>query len=152
MTVLDEVCADIRNYFTDDKDKYIGDFKIEDGVLSPLLNLSQTTLIRISGSRYNDGVHYSNEPLIDEEFRGGVWIMSPPQAFLDLVKEIEAWQAKNGTPDSAAMSPFTSESFGGYQYMKSGGSFGNDGGSSGSTVSWQSAYRNRLKIYRKARL
>ena len=152
MTVLDEICAEIRNYFTADDDKYIGDFTIEDGVLSPLPDLPQTTLVRICGSRYNDGVHYSNETLIDEAFHGGVWIMSPPQAFLDLVKEIEAWQNKNGNPDSVAMSPFTSESFGGYQYMKSAGGYGDNGGTSGSTVSWQSAYRNRLKIYRKARL
>lgn len=146
MTVLDEVCADIRNYFAEDEDKYIGDFTIENGVISPLFDLPQTTLIRISGSRYNDGVHYSNEPLVDERFHGGVWIMSPPQAFLDLVKEIEVWQKKNGSADSAAMSPFQSESFGGYSYTKA------SGGSGSNAVTWQSVYANRLKLYRKARL
>lgn len=145
MTVLDEVCAEIRNYFTDDKDKHIGDFKIENGVISPPFTFPQTTLIRISGSRYNDGVHYSNELLIDETFHGGVWIMSPPQAFLDLIEEIEQWQTKNCGVDSPAMSPFTSESFGGYSYSKAGAT-------EQSGITWQSAYANRLKIYRKARL
>lgn len=144
MTVLDEICAEIRNYFTDDKDKLIGDFKIENGVISPLLNLSQTSLIRIAGSKYNDGVHYSNETFVDEEFHGGIWIMSPPQAFLDLVKEIEKWQDKNGGAESAALSPYQSESFGGYSYTK--------GTQGGTGATWQSAYANRLKIYRRARL
>lgn len=147
MTVLDEVCAEIRNYFTEDEDKHIGKFTIEDGVLSPLPDFTQTTLIRISGSRYNDGVHYSNEPLVDETFKGGVWIMSPPPAFLELVKEIEVWQKKNGDADSAAMSPFQSESFGGYSYSKPSTSAGD-----AKSVTWQTAYANRLKLYRKARL
>lgn len=147
MTVLDEVCADIRNYFTEDEDKHIGRFTIENGVISPLPSFENTTLIRISGSRYNDGVHYSNEPLIDETFTGGVWVMSPPQAFLDLVKEIEQWQEKNGAVDSTAMSPFSSESFGGYSYVKA-----NSGTSDGGSTTWQSVYKNRLNIYRRARL
>lgn len=145
MTVLDEVCAEIRNYFCEDKDKLIGDFTIENGVISPPLDLSQMTLIRIVGSRYNDGVHYSNEPFNDESFHGGIWIMSPPQAFLDLINEIEQWQTKYGNVDSAAMSPFLSESFGGYSYSKSS--------SSGEAkTTWQTAFSNRLNIYRRARL
>lgn len=148
MAVIDEICADIRNYFTADEDKHIGNFVIEDGVLTPPLSLPQTTLIRISGSRYNDGIHRSDEKLIDEAFRGGVWVMSPPQAFLELVEEIEEWQEKNGGADSPAMSPYQSESFGGYSYSKAGAGSGDS--STGNT--WKSAYKQRLNIYRRARL
>lgn len=146
MAIIDEICAEIRNYFTEDEDKHIGDFTIENGVLTPPLSLPETTLIRISGSRYNDGVHYSNEALTDETYHGSVWVMSPPQAFLDLVEEIEAWQKKNGGIDSPALSPFQSESFGGYSYSKA------SGGSGSTSVDWRAAYKTRLNIYRRTRL
>jgi hypothetical protein len=74
--------------------------------------------------------------------------MSPPADFLALVADIEAWQEKNGALDSAAMSPFNSESFGGYSYSKSGGD--SAGGSSG--ANWKSAFASRLKIYRRIHL
>ena len=75
--------------------------------------------------------------------------MSPTSAFLELVAEIEAWQAKNGGVDSNAMSPYQSESFGGYSYSKSGGG-SSDGGAS-SVPTWQSTYASRLKAYRRIR-
>lgn len=145
MALIDEICTEIRNYFCEDVDKHIGTFTINDGVISPSLDLSQTSLIRIVGSRYNDGVHYSNETFADETFHGGIWVMSPPQAFLDLYKEIETWQNKYGSADSAGMSPYQTESFGGYSYSK-------PYGSGELNVTWQSAFRNRLKIFRRARL
>ncbi len=146
MALIDEICAEIRNYFTEDEDRHIGDFTIEGGVLTPPLSLPQTTYIRITGSRYNDGIHTTDERLVDETFHGGVWVMSPPTAFLDLVDEIEEWQTKNGGPNSPAMSPYQSESFGGYSYSKAGASDGSAG------VSWKATYKARLKIYRRARL
>ena len=148
--MLSIICAEIRNYFTYDEDKHIGDFSITDGVITPAIAIP-TDYIRIAGSRKNDGVHkVSANDLVDEsEFHGSVWVMSIPKDFLDLVDEIEAWQAKYGGIDSELMSPFISESFGGYSYTKNASSSGS--GSDGGTT-WQSTFSTRLNIWRKARI
>lgn len=146
--MIGEICADLRNFFTYRDDIHVGEWVIEDGAISPVIDLP-TDYIRIVGSRLNDGVHKVSEmALQDESFRGAIWVMSPPADFLALVAEIEAWQEKNGALDSAAMSPFSSESFGGYSYSKSGGD--SAGGSSG--ANWKSAFASRLKIYRRIHL
>lgn len=150
--MLGEICADIKNFFTYKDDIHVGDFVIESGTISPALDIP-TDYIRIVGSRLNDGVHKRGKDgfvLVDEAFHGAIWIMSPPADFLALAAEIEAWQDKNGGIDSAAMSPFNSESFGGYSYSKSGGNAA--GGSSSAGASWQSAFATRLKIYRRIHL
>lgn len=150
--MIGEICAEIKNFFTYAEDRHIGDWVIEDGAISPALVIP-TDYIRIVGSRLNDGVHKRNKDgdfeLVDEAFHGGIWVMSPPADFLALAAEIEAWQAKNGDIDSPAMSPFNSESFGGYSYSKSGG---NSSGSSSAGADWQSAFASRLKIYRRIRV
>lgn len=147
--MLTEICADIRNYFTFEKDKHIGDFAIVNGMLVPPFDIP-TDYIRIVGSHLNDGVHkLSDADLVDEPlFHGAIWVMSPPAAFLQLAAEISEWQAKNGALDSAAMSPFNSESFGGYSYSKSGG--GSAGVSTG--ANWKSAFASRLNVYRRIRV
>lgn len=149
--MLTEICAEIKNYFTYENDKHIGDFSIIEGLIVPSFDIP-TDYIRIVGSHLNDGVHkLSDADLVDEgEFHGSVWVMSPPKAFLELVKEIEDWQAKNGALDSPAMSPFNSESFGGYAYSKSGGNA--SGGSSSAGASWQAAFATRLTMYRRIRV
>lgn len=149
--MLFEVCSEIKNFFTYESDKHIGDFAIIDGLIAPSFDIP-TDYIRIIGSHLNDGVHkLSDADLVDEErFHGAIWVMSPPKAFLDLVSEIEAWQDENGKADSAAMSPFQSESFGGYSYSKASGGSGSAGSSSVPT--WQSTFASRLKIYRRIRL
>lgn len=144
--MIGEICAEIKNYFVYKNDIHIGDWVISNGQISPILDLP-TGYIRIVGSRLNDGVHkVSDLNLVDESFHGGIWIMSPPADFILLVKEIEDWQEKNGKSDSAAMSPFQSESFGGYSYSKASG-----GNSSGSSIvpTWQSVYASRLNRYRR---
>lgn len=149
--MLTEICAEIKNYFTYENDKHFGDFQIVDGLIIPSFDIP-TDYIRIEGSHLNNGVHkVSDNDLVDEgEFHGSVWVMSPPKAFLELVKEIEDWQAKNGALDSPAMSPFNSESFGGYSYSKSGGNA--SGGSSSAGASWQAAFATRLTMYRRIRV
>lgn len=149
--MLTEICAEIKNYFAKDSEIYIGDFSVQNGAIVPALTYP-TDYIRIAGSHLNDGVHkLSDNDLIDEgTFHGAVWIMSPPKAFLDLADEIAAWQAKYGAVDSVAMSPYTSESFGGYSYSKSSGGYG---GLSGTSVpTWQSQFASRLNLYRKIRV
>lgn len=91
--------------------------------------------------------HYRAQ-LTDEVFTGAVWEMGIPPAVLQLADEIEEWQNKYGGADSAAMSPFNSESFGGYSYSKSTGG-GGSGSGSGSAGSWQSVFASRLNPWRK---
>lgn len=148
--MLDEICAEIKNYFTYESDRVIGDFSISNGVLSPSFEFP-TNYFRIVGSHNNDGIHkVSDQDLVDEgKFHGSVWLMSPPKDFLDLVAEIEAWQEKYGAADSINMSPFGSENFGGYGYTKANVSAG-PGGSSVPT--WQTTYASRLKRYRRLRV
>lgn len=152
--MLNEICAEIKNYFTFEADKHFGDWEIRDGILTPSFDIP-TDYIRIVGSHKNDGVHkYTVENgwgLVDEDkFHGAVWVMSVPQDFLSLVGEIEAWQTKNGASDSVAMSPYQSESFGGYSYTKASG--GNSTGGGSNVATWESAYAKRLNIYRRIRL
>lgn len=151
--MLGEICASIKNYFTYPEDRHIGDWSIASGEISPALVIP-TDYIRIVGSRLNDGVHKRNKQggfdLVDEDFHGAIWIMSPPADFLTLAEEIAAWQDKNGGIDSAAMSPFNSESFGGYSYSKSVGNA--SGGSSSGGANWQAAFASRLNIYRRIRI
>lgn len=150
--MLTEVCAEIRNYFTYEKDKHFGDFAIVDGQIVPFIDFP-TDYIRIVGSHLNDGVHRLSDEddiLVDEGvFHGAIWVMSPPAAFLALVGEIETWQEMNGKADSSAMSPYQSESFGGYSYSKASGGSAESGISSVPT--WQATYASRLNIYRRIR-
>lgn len=150
--MIGEICAEIKNYFAYEDDRHIGDWVISSGTISPVIDFP-TDYIRIVGSRLNDGVHKVSDlvenPLQDEEFHGAIWIMSPPAAFLALVEEIKAWQDANGKIDSALMSPFQSESFGGYSYSKASGS-GTSGASSIPT--WKSMYASRLNMYRRIRV
>ena len=150
--MIGEICAEIKNYFTYANDQHLGDWSISGGQISPLLDFP-TDYIRIVGSRHNDGVHKKNKnggfDLVDEDYHGAVWIMSPPADFLALVEDITTWQEKNGVADSVNMSPFTSESFGGYSYSKASG--GSASGSS-SVPTWQNTYASQLKRYRRIRV
>lgn len=147
--MINEICAEIKNYFTFEFDKYIDDWTIEDGAITPSIDIP-TNYIRIVGSRLNDGVHSTaNTDLVNEEFHGAIWIMSPPSDFLALVEEIKAWQEKYGSVDSTAMSPFQSESFGGYAYTKASGS----NSASGSSIpTWKDVFASRLNKYRRIRV
>lgn len=150
--MLSELCGYLRNWF--DRDKYIGDFTINNGVIIPLgdksMNLLNGQYIRIVGSVLNDGIYEYNstkiEGLKDETFSGAIWSLAIPKEVVALAEEINAWQTKYGGADSAAVSPFSNESFGGYSYTKSTGNAEN--GSNG-LGGWQSAYANRLNQWRK---
>lgn len=150
--MLSEICAEIKNYFVYENDKHIGDWTIKDGVITPSIDFP-TDYIRIVGSRLNDGVHKlsdENDTLNDESFHGAIWIMSPPNHFLALVDEIKSWQEINGSVNSQNMSPFQSESFGGYSYSK--GSTNSNSSGASSVPTWQSQYASRLKLYRRIRV
>lgn len=150
--MLTEICAELKNYFSGEGDRIIGDFSVVNGAVSPSLSLNNGQYYRIVGSVFNDGVHKQDDVLIDEgTFHGAVWLMRIPQALLDLSSDIETWQAEHGSVQSANMSPYTSESFGGYSYSKAGGS-GSGSGAGSSAVTWQSIFAKRLNPYRKARV
>lgn len=144
--MLTELCQELRNWF--DRERHIGTFEISGGVLTaPFLVNGQ--YYRIIGSIFNDGVHKrgdANDVLTDETFAGAVWSLAIPKAVINLATEIAEWQTKYGAVGSAAMSPFNSESFGGYSYSKSAG-----GGSSGASGAsgWKAAFASRLNAWRK---
>lgn len=148
--MISQVCAEIRNYFTYDTDKHTGTFKVEGGVLVPSVEIP-AGYYAVFGSRKNNGVHKDTDVLKDEgEFDGSVWAMSIPDDFLALVGDIDDWQKKYGGADSESMSPFQSESFGGYSYSKAAGS--TSGGANAVSSTWQGVYAARLNRWRRARL
>ena len=148
---LEDFCREVNNWF--DVDRCFGTFTIADGVIDlSEIDVKDGQYFRVVGSIFNDGVYrYPAEDLIDEEFDGAVWPMAVPQAVLSLVDEISAWETKYGGAESAAASPFMSESFGGYSYSKSSGSSNNEAAGDGDAGSWQRAYASRLNRWRKIR-
>lgn len=127
-----------------------GSFEIFEGKLINadfIRSIKNNQYFRITGSIFNDGVYkYTSDlALIDEIFTGSIWLMAIPKEVIDLDKEIEDWKNKYLTLDGEAMSPFQSESFGGYSYSKV-----SSGNSSNSSVpTWQSTFASRLNQWRK---
>ena len=148
--MLERVMDFIHNYFV--KDVYYGTFVIRGGELDVNF-LMNNQYFKIVGSTFNDGVHQyisvvregsTNEPLIDETFTGQVWAMAVPPTFIALVGQIEAWVNKYG---EQVLSPFSSESFGGYSYTKAQGN--RSDGSTPTNVNWQDVFRSSLNHWRK---
>lgn len=135
--MLTEICAEIRNYFTDDKDKHIGSFSISGGSIAPSDFIQPGQYIRIIGSVFNDGVHkYPSTELQDEDFQGAVWAMKVPPSLVALASEIEKYN-ENNQPGG-----YTSESFAGYSYSKATDAHG-------APLTWQAAFRTRLNRWRR---
>ena len=149
--MLTEICQYLKNWFEYDQPKFYGKFKIEDGVLMSYnygdMSILDNQYYRIIGSIFNDGVYkHGSEQLVDEKFDGAVWLMAVPKDVVNLVNDIENWQNKYGSVDSENMSPYQSESFGGYSYSKSSGG---NGSNYESSISWQSAFASRMRRYKK---
>lgn len=147
--MLTELCQELRNWFVrSEKDKHNGTFTIQDGAIDADF-LLPGQYYRIAGSIFNDGVHQrgaeTENELTDETWDGAVWAMALPAPVINLAAEIAAWREKYETTDSEALSPFASESFGGYSYSKGG----TGGGSGGAGVSWRSVFKDRLNMWRK---
>lgn len=168
-SMIEDVCRECRNWFCigqlhgkimikdgkiylpwgfirDGSDDWEWDpFNFEDDILTV-----RGQYFRIVGSVFNDGVYQNQETtLTDEIFTGAVWAMAIPAAFLELVGDIEAWAEKYNDISSQAMSPFVSESFGGYSYNK--GSNGSGSGAGGNIPTWQAAFAGKLAKWRKIR-
>ena len=147
--ILTEVCEYLNNYFWEKK--IAGHFLIHEGDIS-INGIKEGQYFRIIGSTFNDGVHKypidtEEAPLIDEEFDGFIWTMAVPATVIAISSDIGKWQDEYGSADSAAMSPFNSESFSTYSYSKSGSGNAN----SGSNTTWQDVFGGRLNKYRKLR-
>lgn len=148
--MLSELCKELRNWFDRDQPHFHGTTTIEGGRITDrdfLDAIKTNQYFRIQGSVFNDGVYKNDDKLelTDEIFVGSVALMAVPKDVLQLSADIDAWIAKYGGVDSEAMSPFNSESFGGYSYSKSGS--GANG--SGMGASWKSAFASRLNNWRK---
>ena len=138
--MLEQVLMNIRNWFPVKGGIHSGTFTIKDGSITlPFLLTNQ--YFRIVGSVFNDGLHqYPAVDLTDETFTGSVWALAVPKAVIDLADEIQKWQEKNG---AASISPYQSESFGGYSYSKA------TDAETGGAVTWQSAFKRQLSVWRK---
>ena len=142
--MLTELCQELNNWF--EREKRSGSFRIVDGMLEADF-LLPGQYFRVMGSLFNDGVHqYGNDFLNDEDFTGSVWSLAIPVAVIKLSEDIDAWRAKYEAPDSSAMSPYMSESFGGYSYSK--GSAISGTGTGGAT-SWRTSFASRMNAWRK---
>lgn len=135
--MLERVLEYLKNYFV--KEVITGDFEISSGTLD-LPFLQDDQYFKIEGSVFNDGVHkYPADDLIDESFSGEIWAMAVPPSVVALAQEIGDWCSAN----PLANSPFTSESFSGYSYVKSSNS------KSGGPIDWQDVFHSRLVQWRK---
>lgn len=143
-----EVCNYLKNWFDNNQPKYYGQVVIENGALVESYGLKSGQYFRIIGNTFNDGVYqYSITTLTDEIFDGAIWGMALSKPFIALLNDIEAWKTKYASVDSAAMSPFTSESVPSvYSYSKNSG--GNDTAKDKSGT-WQGVFGARLAPYRK---
>lgn len=145
--MLTEICEYLNNYFW--RTKYDVKVTITGGTVT-LDFMKEGQYFRILGSDLNDGVHkYPATDLNDETFEGQIWSMAVPPTVIDLASEISAWKAKYESADSPAMSPFNSESFGGYSYSKGTASSG--AGSSYNPNSWEAVFGSRLNKWRRLR-
>ena len=140
--MLEQVLMHLKNWFLVPGGIHEGTYTIEDGGIT-LPFLANGQYFRICGSVFNDGLHqYPAGDLKTETFDGTVWVLSVPQAVIDLAVEIEEWQNKNA---DALSSPYSSESFGGYSYSKETDT------KTGRAVTWQSKFENQLSAWRKIR-
>lgn len=149
--MMTEVCEYLRNWFDRGMPRFTGTFTISDGAIMEDLGILEGQYFRIMGSVLNDGVwRYPQEPsevrLRDETFTGTVALMAVPPALVAISEEIDEWQAKYGGVGGTMMSPFSSESFGGYSYSKAQGGTLSNGAS---VTGWQNAYGARLMRWKK---
>lgn len=145
--MLTEFFQYLKDWFYGNEPRFDGEFTIENGQLNIAGDIKPGQYYRIFGSTFNDGVylHGSKDNLQEETFNGTVRLMAVPPEVRSLIAEIEAWNAKYGGVDSEAMSPFASESFGGYSYSK--GQSANGGNAGG--ASWENQFESKLRLWRK---
>lgn len=146
------VCSYLRNWFDRNQQHFAGIITVQNGALAETYGLNVGQYFRIVGSTLNDGVHlYPITTLNDETFSGMVQGMAIPPPVLEIMGKIEEWESKYRSYDTrdgrAAMSPYSSESFGGYSYSKSSGGAGDSTKDKSGT--WQGVFGAELQPWRK---
>lgn len=147
------VCSYLRNWFDRNQQHFTGIITVQNGALAETYGLNVGQYFRIVGSHANnDGVYkYPVTVLNDEVFDGVIVGMSIPLPVLGIMDKIEAWESKYRSLDTrdgkATMSPYNSESFGGYSYSKSSGGAGDSTKDKSGT--WQGAFGAELQPWRK---
>lgn len=145
--MLAELCQKLNNWF-EIKNQYgeptgrlYGTFTISGGTLK-VEGAQPGQYIRVCDSVFNDGIYeYPVTGLTDETFDGAIWILAIPPDVVNLSKEIDAWKEKYG---DVLLSPYTSESFGGYSYSKA-----STGSADGSGTTWMDIFADQLKRWQK---
>ena len=138
--MLEQVLDFIHNYF--EYEIVRGTFSIVNGSLQNSDFLQDGQYFKIVGSVFNDGVWNTSDGLTDETFDGEVWCMAIPPRLTSIVTDIENW---NNANKDVIMSPYQSESFGGYSYSKASGySNGNSG-----PIGWKDVFGSQLNQWRK---
>lgn len=132
----------VNNYFVNTEES--GQYEIRNGIIS----LTETYLIGqyiyLCGSILNDGLYLINDDLItldgstDESFSGTIYGLRIPRSFLDLAKDIMAF---NESSEGQA-SNITSASFGIQSYSWATDANGNRAG-------WETVFAKRLNQYRR---
>ena len=147
--MLTDICAYLKNWFDRNQQHFTGIITIQNGALAETYGLNAGQYFRIVGSRANnDGVYkYPVTVLNDEVFDGAIVGMSIPLPVLGIMDKIEAWETKYADVNGVNMSPFNSESFGGYSYSKSSGGAGDSTKDKSGT--WQGAFGAELQPWRK---
>ena len=113
------------------------EISISGGVVSPAVN---APYVYIKGSTFHEGLHEISHSSIlndnhpNETFNGVMWMLYPPNDFLDLCEKIATYNEK--TPVSALQSEHLNE----YSYTMFGGK-------SGGVLTWQEAFEKRLKPF-----
>lgn len=144
---MTELCQELRNWFI--MERHRGRYQIVGGTLTADF-LQDGQYYRIIGSIFNDGVHIYGSPaelLRDETFDGEVWGMAVPPAVIELADRIKEWRDKYMSSDSPFLSPYSSESFGGYSYTK--GSNLSSVTSGNSATGWKATFASELNKWRK---
>lgn len=142
--MLTELCQELRNWF--EIKKHFGVFKIEGGQLANCSFLQDGQYYRIVGSVFNDGVYqWPDSDLQDESFDGAIWAMAVPPTVVALSDKIEEWNDMYAGVGGQLLSPFQSESFGGYSYSKGS----SRSGGSTSIETWRSVFADELNRWRK---
>lgn len=139
--MLEEVLNYLNNWF--ECDGHEDEFTVSDNSIE-LSFLQEAQYFRVNGSVFNDGLHqYPDTNMVDEEFDGTITALAIPPAVIELSKEIDEWESKY---KEVSLSPYQSESFGGYSYNK-GGTTGGTG--STSSDGWRSVFKSQLSRWKK---
>lgn len=150
--MLTEICGYLNNFFVETQ--YVGAIDIIDGDLFcngkkiPMEAGQYFTLVNDKAKAivgvFLFGTDTPNNRSIAD---GAVWIMDIPPLVLEIATDVAAWMEKNGTAESAALSPYNSEAFATYSYSKSSGA--DSSGSSASVPIWWKSYGGRLSRWRR---